>query len=69
VHVSAGHGPHVVEHLLVTRGAARAGRAGAEAGLAAGAAATWTGDGEHGYRALGDRPADAVLVIRTGAPG
>lgn len=70
VHVSAGHGPHVVEHLLVTRGAARAGRVGAEVDLDAGAAATWASDAEHSYRALGDRPAAAVLVIRSGAiPG
>lgn len=67
VHVSAAHGPHVVEHLLVTRGAARAGRAGAETDLVTGAGTAWTSDVEHTYRALGDRPADAVLVVRTQA--
>lgn len=65
VHTSAAHGPGVVEHLLVTRGAARAGRAGAETDLTTGASTAWTSDVEHTYRALGERPADAVLVVRT----
>lgn len=65
VHVSAAHGAHVVEHLLVTRGAARAGRAGAEADLETGASTTWTSDTEHTYTALNGHPAEAVLVIRT----
>ncbi|WP_370588907.1 helix-turn-helix domain-containing protein [Pseudonocardia sp. C8] len=65
VHVSAAHGPHVVEHLLVTRGAARAGPAGAETDLETGAGTAWTSDVEHTYRALGGRPASAVLVVRT----
>lgn len=65
VHLSAAHGPHVVEHLLVTRGAARVGRAGAETDLAAGTGTAWTSDAEHTYRALGGRPASAVLVVRT----
>ncbi|SFN11851.1 Transcriptional regulator, contains XRE-family HTH domain [Pseudonocardia ammonioxydans] len=69
VHVSAAHGPHVVEHLLVTRGAARVGRAGAETDLTTGAGTAWTSDTEHTYRALDGRPAAAVLVVRTAAGG
>ncbi|ALL75593.1 XRE family transcriptional regulator [Pseudonocardia sp. EC080610-09] len=66
VHVSAAHGPHVVEHLLVTRGTARAGRSGEEADLPTGTGTAWTSDVEHTYTALGEHPAEAVLVIRTG---
>lgn len=64
VHVSAAHGPDVVEHLVVTRGTARVGRAGAEVTLSTGASTTWTSDADHTYEAL-DAPADAVLVVRT----
>ncbi|OLM27622.1 Helix-turn-helix regulator [Pseudonocardia sp. Ae717_Ps2] len=65
VHVSPGHGPGVVEHLLVTRGAVRAGRSGHEAELGTGEATRWPADGEHTYAALAGEPAAAVLVIRT----
>lgn len=65
VHVSPGHGPGVVEHLLVTRGAVRAGRSGHEADLGTGEATHWPADGEHTYAALAGEPAAAVLVIRT----
>ncbi|WP_224392071.1 XRE family transcriptional regulator [Pseudonocardia sp. ICBG1293] len=69
VHTSPGHGPGVVEHLLVTRGAVRAGRGGHEAHLGTGEATRWHADGEHTYTALDGAPAAAVLVIRTPAPG
>ncbi|MFP5020305.1 helix-turn-helix domain-containing protein [Pseudonocardia phyllosphaerae] len=68
-HVSAAHGPGVVEHLLVTRGAARVGRTGSEADLGVGQQVEWVSDVEHSYRALGDRTAEAVLVIRSAAAG
>ncbi|WP_265523589.1 helix-turn-helix domain-containing protein [Oerskovia flava] len=66
---SPGHGPGVVEHLLVTRGAVRAGRTGQEVDVEVGGHTTWVSDGPHGYDALGGSPADAVLVIRSPAPG
>lgn len=65
VHVSPGHGPGVVEHLLVVRGAARVGPAGAEAELCAGEGTRWASDVEHTYQALHGDPAEAVLVIRS----
>lgn len=65
VHVSPGHGPGVVEHLLVTRGTVRAGRSGHEADLGTGEATQWPADGEHTYAAVAGEPAAAVLVIRT----
>ncbi|MCB7136145.1 helix-turn-helix domain-containing protein [Cellulosimicrobium marinum] len=72
LHVAAGahrtspaHGPGVVEHLLVTDGRLRAGRLGAEAEVGVGDELRWVSDVEHSYQALGDRPVDAVLVIRT----
>ena len=61
-HVSPAHGAGVTEHLLVTHGRARVGRAGEEADLGAGESATWVSDVEHGYAALGGS-ASAVLVI------
>jgi transcriptional regulator with XRE-family HTH domain len=66
VHTSAAHGPGVVEHLVVTRGRARVGAAGAQVTLGTGDATTWTSDTDHSYEAL-DAPADAVLVVRTPA--
>lgn len=62
---SPSHGPGVVEHLLLTRGRARAGRRGAEAVVEEGDELRWVSDVEHSYRALDGRSADAVLVIRT----
>ncbi|WP_062204942.1 helix-turn-helix domain-containing protein [Demequina salsinemoris] len=63
VHRSAAHGPRVVEHLVVTRGAARVGRAGEEVDVPAGEHYAWASDTEHTYEAV-DGPAEAVLVIR-----
>lgn len=63
-HVSEAHGRHVTEHLVLTRGRARVGNRGEEATLSAGDATIWTADAEHSYRALGDDPAEGVLVMR-----
>jgi transcriptional regulator with XRE-family HTH domain len=63
-HVSQAHGPAVVEHLLVVRGRVAAGRQGAEVTLDTGMSTSWVSDGPHSYRALDERPADVVLVIR-----
>jgi transcriptional regulator with XRE-family HTH domain len=65
LHRSGPHGPGVTEHLLVTAGRARAGREGAEAGIAPGESATWVSDVPHTYLALGPAPVESVLVIRT----
>jgi transcriptional regulator with XRE-family HTH domain len=66
VHRSVPHGEGVTEHLLVTAGRARAGRAGEEAEIGPGESAQWLSDVPHTYTALGTSPADAVLVIRSG---
>jgi len=63
LHRSAGHEAGVVEHLFVTAGRARAGRAGAEVEIGVGEQATWASDVEHTYAALGDHPVESVLVI------
>jgi len=69
-HRSGGHGPGVVEHLLVTSGRARVGRAGEEVEVGVGEQATWVSDVEHTYAALAGRPVESVLVIRSPAlPG
>ncbi len=65
-HRSAAHGSHVIEHVVVTRGRARVGRAGEEAELGVGDHYRWVSDVEHTYEALGG-PAEAVLVIRRAA--
>lgn len=63
VHRSAAHGPGVVEHLLVTSGRARVGRAGEELEVGVGGRATWVSDVEHTYAAAGGDPVESVLVI------
>ncbi len=63
-HVSDAHGPTVVEHLLVVGGRVAAGVVGAEEVLATGMSTSWVSDRRHAYQALGDAPADVVLVIR-----
>ena len=63
-HRSDGHGAGVIEHLLVTSGRVRAGRADAAAELGAGESASWESDRAHVYAAVGG-PASAVLVMRT----
>lgn len=66
-HRSAAHGPGVVEHLIVTAGRVRVGRAGEEVELSVGESTQWLSDTEHSYAALGDEPAEAVQVIRVPA--
>ncbi|WNM24518.1 helix-turn-helix transcriptional regulator [Demequina capsici] len=63
VHRSSAHGPHVVEHLVVTRGVARVGRSGGEVMVKTGEHYDWVSDTEHTYEAVGE-PAEAVLVMR-----
>ncbi|WP_084074546.1 helix-turn-helix domain-containing protein [Demequina sp. NBRC 110052] len=63
VHRSAAHGARVVEHLIVTRGRVRAGRAGEEVEAGPGEHVAWESDSAHSYAAL-DGPAEAVLVMR-----
>ncbi|HYI56695.1 MAG TPA: helix-turn-helix domain-containing protein [Microlunatus sp.] len=65
VHHSVPHGAGVVEHLLLTRGRARVGRAGEEVEIGTGEAAEWVSDVAHGYIALSEEPVESVLVIRT----
>ena len=50
-HRSVPHGPGVVEHLLLTRGRARVGRAGEEVEIGVGETAEWLSDVAHGYAA------------------
>jgi transcriptional regulator with XRE-family HTH domain len=64
-HRSAGHGPGVIEHLLVTGGRARVGRVGQETEIGPGEAARWLSDTVHGYTAVGTEPVTSVLVIRS----
>jgi len=65
-HESPGHGRGVVEHLLLTRGRAAVGPVRRMTEVGVGETATWESRGRHRYRALGDGPVDAVLVIRSG---
>jgi transcriptional regulator with XRE-family HTH domain len=64
-HESVPHGAGVTEHLLVTAGRARVGRAGAEREIGPGESAQWISDVPHTYAALGDATAESVLVIRS----
>ena len=64
-HRSGPHGPGVTEHLLVTRGRARAGVLGREQEVGVGETAVWVSDAEHGYEALDGAAAEAVLTIRS----
>lgn len=68
VHRSDGHAAGVVEHLLVTFGRARVGRAGEEVEVGVGEQATWVSDVEHTYAALDGDPVESVLVIRSPTP-
>lgn len=67
---SPSHGPGVIEHLLVTAGRMLAGPEGGEVPVGPGESATWPADRAHSYVAVGETPAEAVLVIRSpaGAP-
>lgn len=62
--ISPGHGPGVVEHLLITAGAVRVGPLEHPVEVAAGA--DWISEptGPHTYTAVGDQVAEAVLVMR-----
>lgn len=62
-HESAPHGQGVTEHLYVTAGAVRAGRAGAEGTALVGESLTWESDAWHTYAAAGPEEARGVLVI------
>jgi XRE family transcriptional regulator, regulator of sulfur utilization len=62
--VSPDHGPGVVEHLLVTAGALRVGPVEQPVEVPAGADWIWEPTGPHSYAAIGDRQAEAVLVMR-----
>ncbi len=64
VQVSPGHGPGVVEHLLVTSGRVRVGPVGTPADVVAGGDLIWEASAPHTYVATGPEPAEAVLVIR-----
>ncbi|GAB3086980.1 helix-turn-helix domain-containing protein [Isoptericola nanjingensis] len=63
MHRSEAHGAHVTEHLLVTRGRAEVGPLDATVELGVGESLQWTADSRHGYRALGEAPAEAVLTM------
>jgi len=65
VHRSVPHGAGVIEHLLVTAGRARVGRAGKETEIGPGESAHWVSDVPHTYAALGDLTVDSILVIRS----
>lgn len=62
---AGGHGPGVVEHFLVTAGRLRVGRLGEEREIGVGEASEWISDVAHTYVAIGDTPAEAVVVIRS----
>jgi hypothetical protein len=62
--ISPGHGPGVVEHLLITAGAVRVGPVEHPVEVGAGEHWIWEPTGPHMYTALGDRTAEAVLIMR-----
>jgi transcriptional regulator with XRE-family HTH domain len=62
---AGGHGAGVVEHLLVTAGRLRVGPVGDEREIGVGEVSEWVSDVEHTYVAVGDAPAEAVVVIRS----
>jgi XRE family transcriptional regulator, regulator of sulfur utilization len=66
--VSPGHGAGVVEHLLITAGAISAGPLDEPVELAAGDDWTWEPTGAHGYAAIGNEAAEAVLIMRHPRP-
>lgn len=68
-HLSVAHGAGVIEHMLVTAGRAVVGRAGEETEIGVGEAAQWISDVAHSYMALGHRPVESVLVIRSPGAG
>ncbi|MDQ1736991.1 MAG: hypothetical protein QOH56_3242 [Pseudonocardiales bacterium] len=62
--VSPGHGPGVVEHLIVTAGTARVGPVDAVIEIETGQHGHWDSSGQHEYSAVGDLDVQAVLIIR-----
>lgn len=62
---AGGHGAGVVEHLLVTAGRLRVGRLDEAWEVGVGEAIEWLSDVAHTYLAVGDAPAECVLVIRS----
>jgi transcriptional regulator with XRE-family HTH domain len=62
--VSPGHGPGVVEHLIVTAGIARVGPVDAVTEIQAGEHGHWDSSGQHEYSAVGELDVQAVLIIR-----
>jgi transcriptional regulator with XRE-family HTH domain len=62
--VSPYHGPGVVEHLFITAGAVRVGPVDGPVEVHAGSDWSWAPAGPHGYAAIGDEIAEAVLIMR-----
>jgi transcriptional regulator with XRE-family HTH domain len=62
--VSPGHGPGVVEHLIVTAGTARVGPVDAVIEIETGQHGHWDSSGQHEYSAVGELDVQAVLIIR-----
>lgn len=63
-HTSPGHGPGVLEHLMVIEGALGVGPVGAESVVHAGESASWSSAAAHKYRVIAG-PGEGVLVITT----
>ena len=66
--VSPHHGPRVTEHLVVTAGAVRVGPVDDPVTVGAGDDWSWEPEGQHSYAAVGDRMAEAVLIMRHPVP-
>ena len=66
---SPAHAPGVTEHLTVTRGVLRVGRAEAPVIVHTGEHHSWRADAPHVYEALNSEEAAAVLLIRSPAAG
>ncbi len=62
--ISPGHGPGVTEHLMVIRGSVLVGPVGAEIRIDTGGYGHWASDTEHSYAAIGNRAAEALVMIR-----
>ncbi|MFJ3958419.1 helix-turn-helix domain-containing protein [Arthrobacter sp. NPDC090010] len=66
-HTSPGHGPGVVEHLVVTEGSLEVGPVGKTVTVEAGNSFTWTSDDRHHY-ASPESSGEGVLTIITPNP-
>jgi transcriptional regulator with XRE-family HTH domain len=62
--VSPGHGPGVLECLLLESGAAAVGPRREPLIVRSGEQVTWDSSGPHCYRAIGDQLAQGILIIR-----